>query len=154
MAYGYKNQNFTRSVQQNWICTGDGKESAFFVKQFAEGADAPEGASRASDNYLEAEQQNVLMNAEAGFLYNAETNTFIKAPAQEEAFPEFPAEFTQTQQAQAVTLGRRVLSGRVTREKLETRLSVAVEGGNTSDPPILNYLLGAGELWEAVNATH
>ena len=154
MAYGYKNQNFTRSVQQNWICTGDGKESAFFVKQFAAGADTPEGASRASDNYLEAEQQNVLMNAEAGFLYNAETNTFIKSPAQEEAFPEFPAEFTQVQQAQAVTLGRRILSGRVTREKLETRLSAAIEGGNASDPPILNYLLGAVEMWEAVNVTH
>ena len=78
MANGYGNRNFTRSVQQNWICAGDGKESAFFVNQFAEGADVPEGATRASDNYLEAERQNVAMNTEAGFRYNAETNTFVK----------------------------------------------------------------------------
>lgn len=147
MAYGYGNRNFTRKIQQNWICIGDGRESAFFVKQLAEGADIPAGATRASDNYLEAERQNVAMNAEAGFLYNEESNAFVKAPAQEESFPQFPAEFTQAQQAQAVSLGRRILAGRVTRENLEARLFDAIEGGNVSDPPILNYLLSAGELW-------
>jgi len=142
MAYGYGNRTFAPTVKQNWICIGDGEESAFFLNQFGENSEAiPAGAVRASDNYIEAENQNIAMNAEAGFLYNSETRRFVAAPTASEAFLEFPAEFTTTQQAMATSKGRRVMAGKISREKLESDLAQAASNGNTIDPPILNYLL-------------
>jgi len=149
MAYGYNNKNtFTPTARQNWICIGDGKESAFFLNQFGEGG-APEGAVRASDNYMTAIQENIVMNAEAGFLHDAELNRFVKAATADEGFPEFPAEFTETQQAQATSKGRRVKAGKISTEKLESEIAFHTENQNAELKAIHEYLLAAAKTWGA-----
>ena len=147
MAYD-NSKSFTPTVRQNWICVGNGKESAFFLNQYGKGL-APEGAVRASDNYLTATQENITMNNEAGFLYNDEFSTFVKDVSADEAFPEFPASFTETQRAAAIAKGRRVKMGKISRDKLVADIAFHAENYNNELQAVHEYLVVALDGWSA-----